>query len=67
MTKATTSKTKAKPPVKKGKGKWDINIRVVENGYVVQVSPADGGIPYIQKTFIANSEKELSSILAKYK
>lgn len=67
MNKAAATKTKVKQPVKKGKGKWDINIRVVENGYVVQVSPADGGVPYIQKTFIANSEKELSSILAKYK
>jgi len=70
MAKLQTSnkKTAVKPAAnKKPSGKWNINIRVAENGYIVEVYEVTSDYPGKSMTFIAVSEKELAAVVDKYK
>ena len=66
---ASNKKTAAKTVAigKKPSGKWNINIRVAENGYIVEVYEVTNEYPSKSMTFIAASEKELAAIVDKYK
>lgn len=69
MAKKTATKDKVgkiKSVNSKPKSSWNININVAENGYVVRVSTSKND-QWLEYTFIAANEKELSAILDKYK